>query len=162
MGAELLRDLGTMDIVPVGTRVRVDEDGISYVGIGTSAPVIRHHLRWPLSNVWLPEHAELTIIEKHGVFPNVPAAAHHILTDPLSVHHDGRGPNFVYFFTAGDRMRAVGLLTSRSTSFVDGVVELRHVTGGTVLRLFHLAPTDRNKGGQRVWPTEQTLHSPTD
>ena len=149
---EHLHDLGTMDLVPVGTRVYVEEDGIAYIGVGSTTLIIAQHVGWTLSNVWIPDHVEMRIVVKHGVFPSIVAAAHAVLSDPISVHVHNRGQNFFYFFTEGERLRDEGLLTSRSTDFVDGVVELRHVSGGNVLRLFHLAPTDRNKGGRQLWP----------
>ncbi len=150
-----LRDLGTMDVVPVGTRMHVEEDGFIYTGVGQTTPEIIGHIGWKLANIWMPDHVETGILLKHGVFPDPVVAAQVIWTEPLSVHHDRRGQGFIYFLIAAGRLREAGLLTSRSTDFVDGVVESRHVSGGYLLRFFHLAPVDRNKGGQQLWPYQQ-------
>lgn len=159
MGAEeelqrvaLLRDLGSMGRVPVGTRVHVKEDGFIYAGIGQTTPEIIDRIGWDQANVWMPERVETGVLIEHGVVPDPVLAAHAVLVGALSVHEDRRGRGFVYFVTVAERLRVVELLTSRSTDFVDGVVELRHVLDGRLLRFFHLAPADRNKGGRQLWP----------
>lgn len=147
-----LHQLGTMDRVPIGTRVYVEEDGFIYIGVGNTSSQMARRLGWTQANIWMPEHVESSILLKHRVFPNPVVSAQVVLTNPSSVHNDRRGPGFIYFFVTAERLREAELLTSRSTDFVDGVVELRHVSGGQVLRFFHLAPVDRNKGGRQIWP----------
>lgn len=119
-----LRELGTLHRVPV------KEDGFIYTGVGQTTLEILGQIGWSQANIWMPEHVEVNILLKHGVFPDPIVAAQGLLTGPLSVHHDRRGPGFTYFFIAAERLREAGLLTSRSTEFVDGVIELRHVSGG--------------------------------
>lgn len=55
-----------MDVMPVGTRVYVEEDGIRYIAVGNTTPQIAQLLGWTQANVWMPEHALLAILRKRG------------------------------------------------------------------------------------------------
>ena len=149
---ERLSDLGALEHVPVGTRVFVHEDGNDYTCTGNIALHIANNLGIPAACVWIPDHASTRIIARHRVFRSVAMCAHVLLTEPASVHRDNRMQSSFYFFQPASILREQNLLSSRSATYIDGVVELRHVTGGHLLRLFHLAPTDKNKGGEQLWP----------
>jgi hypothetical protein len=147
-----LGELAIEHPVPVGTRVFVQEDGIIYTGVGQTRIEIASRLGWTQPNIWIPEDAFQDISHEHDVYTSVSLAASSVLQHPLSVYK-GRGPPFTSFVIEGDTLRDHGLLTSRSTQFVDAVVESRRSTGERMfLRLFHLSPATRNKGDMQLWP----------
>jgi hypothetical protein len=150
---ERLRDLGALDPLPVGTRVRVHEDGILYIGIGNALPEVAAHIGWGQANVWMPEHVyRYSVAKRSSIFPEPALLASSVLTHPDSVHRDVRRNDAWYFITSGTVLRDRRVLTSESTSYVDAAIELRRVSGGSVLRLFHLSPRNRNYGGEKLWP----------
>jgi hypothetical protein len=150
--AALLRDLGAMERVPVGTRMHVEEDGFIYIGVGTIASDIARWIEWTHANVWMPEHALQRIQLQHTTLLDPIAVASFILMNPMSIHHDSRAHNYVYLIVGAGVLRDQGLVQSRRALYVDAVVELRHVNGGVLPRLFHLSPRDQNMGGSRLWP----------
>ncbi|HET7037320.1 MAG TPA: hypothetical protein VFI42_16665 [Thermomicrobiaceae bacterium] len=146
-----LAELATLPGVPVGTRVYVVENDLVYRSAGTTRPEIAARLSWTQANVWMPDDRIEAMREKR-VFPDPVVTANLLLRDPDSVHLSDRGPNMIYFLARGAKLRMAGALTSSSTRYVDLVVELRVAGPDLWLRLFHLSPTGRNKGGRQVWP----------
>ncbi len=156
-GRDLLRlaaeaDLGTAPIMPVGTRVEIEDTGRRFVGVGGIRREVISRLGWAPGNVWIPEPALNRMLSRRSVFPDLLAAVQVLLLSASSVHVDRELEQGAYFVIAGDLLRKKGLLTSQSAAFVDGVVESRQVPGGSYLRLFHLGPTKRVKGGTQIWP----------
>ena len=142
-----------MELVPVGTRVFVHEDGITYIGVGNASSEIAERIGWTQVNVWMPEHVYTYALTKRSrIFPKPALLASSILTHPDSVHRAVRRNDAWYFITSGTALRDRRVLTSESTRYVDAAIELRHVSGGSVLRLFHLSPRNRNYGGEKLWP----------
>jgi len=138
--------------MPAGTRVEIGDTGQRFVGVGGIRPEIVSRLDWVPGNVWIPEPALVRMLSRRSVFPDLLAAVQALLLFASSVHVDRELEQGAYFVIAGDLLREKGLLVSRSAAFVDGVVELRQVTGGSYLRLFHFGPTKRVKGGTQIWP----------
>lgn len=124
------RELGET-ILPVGTPVYVDELREIFYSVGSTTPAISRRLGWTAGGVWMPEA---------------------VLNQPISVHEGRKDPAKRYFVVEGETLRALGLLASRSTRYIDAVVEWHQVPGGTYLRLFHLSPRKWNRGGKRSWP----------
>lgn len=130
----------------------VEEDGRIYIGVGHTSRAIAARLGWAQGNIWLPDHELHRIATRHPVLPDTIAAAEAVLSNPLSVHDNPRKPDSVYFIVNADEMRNRGLLASRSAPYVDAVVELRRAGTSFWLRMFHLSPAHRNKGGAKLWP----------
>jgi hypothetical protein len=145
-------DPRTLAAKPVGTVVSVAETQERLIAVGSIAPHIAAKLQWPRPNVWLPEHARSFILGRHPVFPDVIAAARSVLTAPLGVYLSDRRVNTVLILGDADLLRQRDLLPSKSAPFVDAIIERRSVAGGFYLRLYHLSPATRNKGGLRLWP----------
>lgn len=147
-----LGELATEVSVPVGTRIFVEEDGIIYTSVGQTRPEIASRLGWTQPNIWLPSPALRDMRIYHEVIVDHINAAALALQNPFSVH-EGRDEGQYYFFLYAELFREAGLLTSRSTRFIDAVVQLREtIDGSKLLRLFHLSPATRNKGGRQLWP----------
>jgi len=91
-------------------------------------------------------------LSRRSIFPDLLAAVEALLLFASSVHTDRELEQEAYFVITGDSLRERGLLKSRTAPFVDGVVELRQVQGGSYLRLFHFGPARRVKGGNQLWP----------
>src|SRR5205823_2637534 len=132
--------------------VVVSETGGVFVSVGQAEPQIATSVGWLPQNVWLPERELDRIRRKHQVFPDTIAAARMLLTRPTSAHRDRHLADAVYLVTSGELLRQAGLLTSRTTRFVDAVVDFRRAGAAGYLRLFHLGPSNRNKGGAQLWP----------
>lgn len=147
-----LRDLGLMGPVPVGTRVVVEEDEVIYTGVGITNPEIARRIGWSHANIWVPGHVLTRIAARPLPFVDTVSVASMIMQRPTSVHQGTRQFNHIYCIVDADVVRREGLLLSRSARYVDAVVELRHVSGGTILRLFHLSPRGKNQGGMQLWP----------
>ena len=146
-------ELAGLRILPVGSIVQVVTLGASFVAVGQMAPEIAARVGWPEANVWLPESLHQRILSlRMGLFTDLPRAIGYTLWQPTSVHADARQANAAYFIVEGEALRRSGLLHGRSVRFVDAVVESRQVGGTSILRLFHFAPTQRNKGGRQLWP----------
>lgn len=141
-----------MPFVAVGTRVFVDEDRNIYIGIGNTTMEIAERLGWTQENVWLPSFHERYIEENHPEFPDPLQAVRRVLSQPHSVYDVPEQPTQTQFFATGDSLRVRGLLISRSVRYVDVLVELRQVLGGSYLRVFHLSPKRHPKEGRRRWP----------
>lgn len=147
-----LGDLATEPSVPVSTRVLVEEDGIVYIGTGHTSTEIAARIGWTQPNIWIPAHALSRMIRDHDIIHDHIAVASFILQHPTSVHV-GREQDECYFIVHANIIRTMGLLNSRSTKFVDIVVQTRQASDGRrFLRLFHLSPATRNKGGRQLWP----------
>jgi hypothetical protein len=149
---EQLRDLGTMEPVPAGTRVYVEEDHTTYISAGTTTPAIAQRIGWEHANIWIPDHVLIRMTARPLPFVDIISVASIVMRRPSSVHQGTRQTNHVYFIVEASVIRDAGLLLSRSARFVDAVVELRHVSGGNILRLFHLSPRGKNQGGAQLWP----------
>lgn len=149
---EHLRDLGTMEILPAGTRVLCTEDGIVYIHVGRVSQEIARKIAWPDSNIWMPDHALLQISLRHSELLDVVTVASLVVRQLESVHPGQRAAEHRYLIVDASAVRDQGLLRSTSARFVDAVVELRPVSGGSILRMFHLGPSHRNKGGPPLWP----------
>lgn len=148
-----LHNLGALDLVPVGTRVYVEEDEIAYIGVGSIPVSIRDRIRWPRSNVWMPEHVLDDVLGKRGqILSDPPAAAAIILSQPRAIWKDNRLQEAKCFVIDGETLREQGLLGSTSTRYVDAIVEFRYVPGGFLMRLFHLSPRKGLPGGTPLWP----------
>lgn len=148
-----LSDLAREPAIPVGSRVLVAEDGHIYISIGNTTPAIAARLGWTQANVWMPEHVLTGINWRHPVIIDPITSASRVLQAPLSVHEDPRGrPDHSYWIIPAQALRNEGLLASRSTRYVDAVVELRYVGESGLLRIFHLSPRSRNQGGLQLWP----------
>lgn len=147
-----LRDLGAMDLVAAGTQVMVEEDGVIHTSIGNTIPEIARRLGWFHANIWIPDHVVARIEARPLPFADTVLVASAVVQRPTSVHQGTRQPNHVYFIVDANVVRSEGLLLSRTARYVDAVVELRRVSGGTILRLFHLSPRDKNQGGMQLWP----------
>lgn len=147
-----LGELATTPSVPVGTQVFVEEDGIIYTGVGQRRPDIVLHLGWSQPNIWLPSHAQRKMERDHDVILDHVSVASFVLQNSVGVQV-GQEQDTYYFIVGASPVRAMGLLTSRSTRFVDLVVQSRQASDGRrFLRLFHLSPATRNKGGRQLWP----------
>ncbi len=149
---EQLRDLGTMDPVQAGTRVYVEEDGTTYTSAGTTQPDIAQRIGWEHANIWIPDHVLIRMEARPLPFVDIVSVASIVMRRPTSVHQGTRQTNHVYFIAEANVVREAGLLLSRSARFVDAVVELRHISGGSILRMFHLSPRGKNQGGAQLWP----------
>ncbi len=150
---ERLTDLAIEPHVPVGTRVFVEEDGTIYTGVGQTRPEVAAHLGWTQPNVWLPLHAQRKMERDHDVILDHISVASFVLQNSVSVQV-GHERDSYYFIVAASQVRELGLLSSRSTRFVDLVVQSRQASDGRkFLRLFHLSPATRNKGGRQLWPS---------
>lgn len=148
-----LRDLGVMEHVPVGTNMYVEEDGVTYISVGQTTAKIRMVAGWPPATIWMPDHVHRYLLRaRGGIFPDPVGLASALLLNPSTVHRDLLRDNVTYFFINGAPLRDIGLLHSTSVRYVDAAVELRHVLGGSVLRLFHLSPRSKNQGGEQLWP----------
>jgi hypothetical protein len=147
-----LADLDTIRPLHMGTEVRVAEDGWRYFCIGHVQPEVAERVGWLHQNVWMPDHVVLGVRTKHDVLRDPVLTGSVILSKPSSVHVSLRSQSECYFIMNADRLRERELLASKSVELVDAVVELRQVSGGKLLRLFHLAPTTRNRGGRQLWP----------
>lgn len=147
-----LGNLADQTPIPPGTHVRVLEDGITYTSVGQTLPEIAARLSWTQGTIWMPDHVLRDIALDHPVIVDPIQVAQMLLQAPISVHI-GRNSNQWYFLGSGPALRAANMLTSRSVPYVDAVVELRRTSlGSHMLRLFHLSPATRNKGGARLWP----------
>jgi hypothetical protein len=147
-----LRHLGSMGSVPVGTQVFVHEDGIVYIGVGTTTPKIAERIGWDQENIWMPEHVLQYVQLRHAPVVDPVTTAAFVLRHPMSVHQDRGSRHLTYFLVDAAVIREQGFLQSSSSRFVDAIVELRYVPGGSILRLFHLSPRNRNQGGMQLWP----------
>lgn len=147
-----LHELVTEPRVPVGTRVYVEEDEREYIGVGHTTQEIAARLGWTQGNIWLPEREFRRIAMRHPVLPDPISAAEAIVSDPLSVHDNPRKVDSIYFNINADEMRHRNLLASQSAPYVDTVIELRRAGASIWLRMFHLSPAHRNKGGIELWP----------
>lgn len=81
-----LADLAAEPERPVGTRVRIEEDGFVYTSVGNTRPEIAARLNWTQPNVWLPDHALKRIRSKHPVINDPVLAGAALLRNPTSVH----------------------------------------------------------------------------
>lgn len=147
-----LATLGALPPLLVGALVLVEETEELFLNVGNTMPEIAARLGWTQGNIWLPERARRYITERHPVFLDVLAAVRTVLSQPVSVHEDRKRRGGLYFVLSGDTLRALGLLASQSAAYVDVLVELRSVQGGAYLRVFHLGPSDRKRGGKQLWP----------
>lgn len=147
-----LEQLAVEPARPVGTRIHVDEDHFVYISVGNTRPEIAERLGWTGRNVWMPDHVERYLHERHPeISPPVEAVAL-VLGNPLAVHREPIEIQKVRFIASADDLRAAGLISSRSMKLVDVMVELRDVGLETVLRTFHLAPTRHGVRGPQLWP----------
>lgn len=103
--------------------------------------------------MWLRDvERQFMLTKRPNVFGDLALAIAHVLQHPLSVHSIPRGqPDDAYFLADGQSLRAAGLLRSR-VRLLDLAIERRAVPGGVYLRIYHFAPTNRNKGGRQLWP----------
>jgi hypothetical protein len=145
-------DLRTLAAQPVGTVVFVAETQERLIAVGGVAPRIAAKLQWPQRNVWMPEHARDFILGRHPIFPDVVAAAYVVLSAPIGVYLSDRSVDTVLVLGDAGILRQRGLLPSESAPYVDAIIQRRPVAGGFYLRLYHLSPATRNKGGLRLWP----------
>ncbi len=145
-------ELGIAPTMPVGTWVEIEHSGQRFVSVGSTRPEIASRLGWTQGNVWLPEVAREYILASHPVFSDLMAVISLMLLEPDSVHQDPLMEGGTLFVVSARKLREAGLLMSRSAKFVDAVVELRVTGGGAYLRLFHLSPASRNRGGEQLWP----------
>lgn len=90
--------------------------------------------------------------EHPDLFTDADQAIAYILEHPDSVHENPGDTNQFYLIICGEALRTAGLLRSRRTRLLDVVVERHVVQGGSYWRLFHCAPTLRNRGGRQLWP----------
>lgn len=147
-----LADLVTFPASPVGTRVLIEEDRWVYVCTGQTKPEISVSLGWAGENIWMPEHVVTYVRRRHPVILDPIRAFSFVLQRASTVHEDLKDENHRYFIAEGEELRTSGLLLSQTTRCVDAVVELRHVSGGRIMRAFHLSPSKRNQGGRQLWP----------
>jgi hypothetical protein len=149
-------ELGTLPTLMPGTVAeRITSDGHvwRYINTGSPTSAVRSALGWTQENVWIREQEFNYIASKRpGFVVSLPAAIAHVLAHPLSVHDNPRASGTVYFVAAADDLRTVGLVQSRRARFVDLVVEVRRVLGGTFLRVTHFSPATRSFGGRQLWP----------
>jgi hypothetical protein len=145
-------ELRTLAAQPVGTTIYVEETREQYFAVGNVAPHIAARLQWTQQNIWLPERAQRYILSNHAVFPDVPAAIQAVLSTPVGIYVAERRDNCILILADAASLRQHGLLPSESAPYVDAIIERRAVAGGFYLRLFHLSPATRNKGGLRLWP----------
>lgn len=149
---ESFANLGASPALAVGTHVLVEEDGWLYINTGQAPDDIEHALGWEHENIWMPQHVLRYISRHHPVISDPVLAMSAVLRQPLSVHQDLKAAHHRYLIADAELLRAKSLLASRSTRYVDAVVELRRIHGGRILRAFHLSPTKQNRGGRQLWP----------
>lgn len=149
---QYLRSLATAERCPVGTRVLVEEDQFTYVSVGQTTTEIANLLGWSQGNVWMPEHVLHYIQHRHEVILDPVATAAAALRQSTSMHLDHAEPEIKrIFYIDAETLRKEGLLSSQTARYVSAGVELRHTSGDTLLRLFHLSP-HRITRGERLWP----------
>lgn len=149
-----LAELATAPPFEVGTRVLVHEDGYVYISVGNTRPEIRDRLGWTQGNVWMPDHVEGRLLVQHPeIQPSVDAMAH-VLSHPIRVglRRGKAGEPSVQFIIGGDELRTLGYLRSRSTLYVDVLVELRQMQDEVILRGYHISPMNRIPGRRPIWP----------
>jgi hypothetical protein len=147
--------LGTLPPVAPGTVAELPQpDGTiwRYYGVGGTPPEIAARLGWTQANAWLREPERDRIIALHDVFPHLERAVAFVLANPTSVYAVRDAPTHARFVSPGFALRQAGLLASRTTRYVDAIIEPRTVEGGTYLRAYHFAPASRDKGQVRLWP----------
>lgn len=144
-------DLATEPELPVGTRVRVEEDEVVYTSVGTPAEQIEARLGWTQGNVWVPAHALEYMSERHPEIRNPIGAIAWILMNPGHVNEEP-GKSEMRFLVDASDLREAGFLRARSVKLVDVIVELREVDDNVVLRAFHISPTRQAPRGRRRWP----------
>ena len=149
-------ELGRLPTLPAGTSVELvtpDGDLWRYHCVGTTAPLIALSLGWGAQNVWLREvERQFMLAKRPDVFSDLALAIAQVLQHPVSVHANPRGrSDDEYFLADGQALRAAGVLRSR-TKLVDLAIGRRAGAGGSYLRAYHFAPTNRNKGGRQLWP----------
>jgi hypothetical protein len=147
-----LAELGARAGDAVGTRVIVDEDGLTYTSAGGTTEEIVKRLDWQRRHVWIPDHVLANIRVRHTVFTDPVAAANLVLLRPSGVYSDLRGQNIRVFFAMAAILRDGGLITSQSARYVDAILEERRVENGYIVRLFHLSPRSNYPRGVRLWP----------
>jgi hypothetical protein len=147
-----LAELGARLHDPVGVRVFVEEDRTVYTSVGRTTDEIAWRIGWTQSSVWIPEHARQDMLEKHGVIRDPIVASSLVLLNPLGVWKRDGQPTCWLFFADSTMLREADLLGSRTTRYVDAIIEARPVKNGTVLRLFHLSPRKKNYGSIQLWP----------
>jgi hypothetical protein len=103
--------------------VHILEDGVTYACVGALPDSFVTRLNWPTGNVWMPDHAITWVSMRHAVLNDPARCAGTVITNADSIHIDSNYPDYRYFILEADPLRSVGLLTSRSTRFVDAVVE---------------------------------------
>ncbi|HET7037318.1 MAG TPA: hypothetical protein VFI42_16655 [Thermomicrobiaceae bacterium] len=147
-----LAELATLPGVPVGTRVRVAEDGYGYIGLGQTRPEIAARLGWTQANVWMPEHVERYVLRQHQEIRRPIEASAYLLGHPDAVSEDPQNPALIRFLIGASAIRSAGFIASRTMTFIDLLVELRRVDGEVLLRAFHLAPATQGRTGTARWP----------
>jgi hypothetical protein len=148
-----LADLARLPPQPVGSAVYVAEENAVYFSVGNLNRQLWAPIGWQFENVWMPDHVHSYLLSKRrAVFTDIFLAAAGVLEHPRSIHEDRVTRGALYLFADGRTLRELGVLRSKSTPFVDAVLELRDVAGTVVPRLFHLSPRNRNRGGRRIWP----------
>jgi hypothetical protein len=130
----------------------VEEDASIYTSVGRTTDEIARRIGWTQANVWIPEHARQDMLEKHKVISDPMAASNLILLNPLGVWMLDGNSTYRLFFAGATMLREAGLLGSRTTRYVDAIIEARSVENGSVLRLFHLSPRKKNYGSIQLWP----------
>jgi hypothetical protein len=150
---ERIVELGSLETISTGTIIRVAEDGYDYTCVGHIPDEITSHINWPAHQVWMPQHVISDVQSKRGwILLDPVAVASLVIQRPESAWKDTRSDNAVRFVVGADGIREHGLLNSVSTRYVDAIVELRKVPGGSVLRLFHLSPQTNEQKGTKLWP----------
>lgn len=148
-----VRELVRLPALRVRTEVLVEEENLGYVCVGNFSLPVRQAIEWPYANVWMPLHVHTYLLQKRAdVFADIAHAAAGVLEDAVSVHRDRLPGNYLYVLTEARNLRGRGVLRSRTTRYVDAVIELRTISGVTIPRLFHLSPRDRNQGRKQLWP----------
>ncbi|HVX28846.1 MAG TPA: hypothetical protein VHA53_00095, partial [Nitrolancea sp.] len=128
-----LAELGASTRQLAGTRVLVDEDGLIYTSVGGTTDEIADRLGWEQRHVWMPDHVLSTIRGRHTIFVDPIAAASVLFQRPNGVYSDLRGQHIRVFLATASLLRDRGLLTSKSTRYVDAILEERRVENGYIL-----------------------------
>lgn len=153
-------DLATLNPLPVGTLVTFDHCGqlLHWWCIGQIPAAIRDALGWDTVNVWIAAPALRHMLHDEGarIFPTPFEALNYLLTYPDFILRPPRLPGAAGFWVEADRLRTLGLLASKSTKWVDGIIEPRGVETGVYLRIFHFGPRHRIGDGERLWAKKPT------
>jgi hypothetical protein len=146
-------ELTELPALAPGTSAFVEDDHYVYWSVGNLDAEVAKSIGWNHRNVWMPNHVYVDLLEaRKAVFASPIAVAAALLISPTGIYRDRRQTGGLYVIADGDYLRRQGLLRSRSTRYVDAVIESRHIQGFVLPRIFHLSPRKRNHGGEQLWP----------